>query len=275
MADWQEGTLTPNGVQLHYWRTGGEKTPLVMAHGLSDNGLAWSRLAHVLAPTFDLIMVDARGHGLSDKPETGYAPTEHMRDLAGVIEALQLERPIVIGHSMGAVTASMVTAEYPGLVRAAILEDPVWRWPPTSSERDSNRRAAYENWKNRLAYRQTLTPEESFVRGRRERPLWSVEDHDADVPAKLQFGMQALDYILEPMPDWTEQVAKYEAPVLLVYGNTELGGIVGPDVAAAAHQFNPLVTPVQIPNAGHSVRRESFEAYVAAVREFLAGVLRG
>lgn len=275
MAGWQEGKVETNGVHLHYTRTGGDKTPIVLAHGLTDNGLAWSRLAHILEPTFDFVMVDARGHGLSDKPETGYAPVEHMRDLVGVIEALELQRPIVMGHSMGAVTASMVSAEYPDLVRGTILEDPVWRWPAPVAEQDSNRRAAYENWKSRLAYRQTLTPEESFVRGRRERPLWAIEDHDADVPAKLQVAMQALEYVLEPMPDWTEEVTKFKSPTLLIYGNPTLGSIVGPDVAAQARQLNPLIMPIQIPNAGHSIRRESFESYVAAVREFLARVLRG
>jgi N-formylmaleamate deformylase len=275
MAAWQEGTVEANGIRLHYWRTGGNKTPMVMAHGLTDNGLAWSRLAHALESIFDVIMVDARGHGFSDKPEHGYGPDDHMRDLAGVIEALKVEQPVIIGHSMGGVTAASIAAEYPQLVRAAILEDPVWRWPTDPSQRDAEQRAGYENWKSRLGYRKTLSTEESFMRGRRERPLWSTEDHDADVPAKEQVSMQVLDYILAPRLDWTEQVQKFAAPVQLIYGNPALGGIVGPDVAAEAHRINPLVQPVQIAGAGHSIRRERFDEYLAELREFLARVLRG
>lgn len=274
MGKWQEGTLTANGINMHYWRTGGDKTPMIMAHGLTDNGLAWSRLAHELEPFFDLIMLDARGHGLSDKPETGYSPEDHARDYAGAIDALGLDRPFIIGHSMGGVTAATICAEHPGLVRAAILEDPVWRWPNAAGNSEASKRAAYEDWKSRVEHRKTLSPEESFARGRRERPRWSVVDHDSDIQAKEQVALQALEYILEHEHTWMDQVPKFEVPVLLIYGNRELGSIVGPDVAAEAHRLNPLVEPVQVSTAGHSIRRESYEPYVAAVREFLAQVLR-
>ena len=63
-------------------------------------------------------------------------------------------------------------------------------------------------------------------------------------------------------------------PVLLVYGDPALGGIIGPDLAAEARRISPLIYPVQIPSAGHNVRREGFEDFVAAVREFMAMVRR-
>jgi pimeloyl-ACP methyl ester carboxylesterase len=160
------------------------------------------------------------------------------------------------------------------LVRAAVLEDPVWRWPTSATTSAANKQQLYEGWKSRLAYRKTLSVEESFIRGRRERPLWSSEDHDSDVPAKHQVAMQALDFILEDVATWQEQVVKFQSPVLLVYGNTNLGGIVGPDIAAEARRLNELVEPVQVPTAGHSIRRERFEDYLAVVREFLARIQR-
>jgi len=274
MAEWHDGTLETNGVKLHYTRTGGDKPPIVLAHGLTDNGLAWTKLARTLEHYYDLIMVDARGHGLSDKPEQGYAPEDHMRDMAGLIQALGLENPVIIGHSMGAITASLVASEYPQLIRAAVLEDPVWRWPISAAKGAADKQLLYEGWKSRLAFRKSLSVEESFIRGRRERPLWSGEDHDADVPAKHQVAMQALDFIVEHESTWAEQVIKFKTPVLLVYGNTNLGGIVGPDIAAEARRLNPLVEPVQVPTAGHSIRREQFEEYLAVVREFLARIQR-
>lgn len=274
MAEWQDGTIETNGVKLHFTRTGGDKPPIVLAHGLTDNALAWSKLARALEHYYDLIMFDARGHGLSDKPQAGYAPEDHMRDLAGLVQSLQLEKPVIMGHSMGAITASLVASEYPDLIRAAVLEDPVWRWPVAAEKSAADKQLLYEGWKSRLAYRKTLSPEESFIRGRRERPLWSTEDHDADVPAKHQVAMQALDFIVEHESTWVQQVMKFQTPVLLVYGNTNLGGIVGPDIAAEAHRLNPLVEPVQVSTAGHSIRREKFEEYLAVVREFLARIQR-
>jgi pimeloyl-ACP methyl ester carboxylesterase len=101
-----------------------------------------------------------------------------------------------------------------------------------------------------------------------------VEDHDADVPAKEQVAMQVLEFILLHEPNWAQQVSKFSCPALLIYGSPALGSVVGPDVAAEARRINPLVEPVQIAAAGHSIRRERFEEYVAVAREFLAQVQR-
>jgi N-formylmaleamate deformylase len=65
MAHWQSGDVTANGIRLHYTRTGGDKPPLVLAHGVTDDGLCWTPVAAALAPDYDVIMVDARGHGRS------------------------------------------------------------------------------------------------------------------------------------------------------------------------------------------------------------------
>jgi pimeloyl-ACP methyl ester carboxylesterase len=175
---------------------------------------------------------------------------------------------------MGAVVASWLSAEHPDLVRATILEDPVWRWPSPSETNAAAKRSAYEDWRTRLELRKMLTTAESYARSRRERPLWSEEDYDADVPAKQQVALQVLEFILHHEQTWAQQVTKFASPTLLIYGNPELGGIVGPDVAAEAKRLNPLIEPVQIATAGHSIRREQLDEYKAVVREFLAYIQR-
>src|SRR4029079_7250210 len=95
--EWVSGDAAANGITIHYSRTGGAdgggKPPLVLSHGATDNGLCWTRVARDLESDFDVIMPDARGHGLSDAPEQGYSSAEHAADLAGLIRALGLERP--------------------------------------------------------------------------------------------------------------------------------------------------------------------------------------
>jgi pimeloyl-ACP methyl ester carboxylesterase len=272
MAEWQDGSIESNGIRLHYMRTGGDKAPFVLAHGLTDNLQAWTRFARVFAATYDLIMVDARGHGLSDKPEHGYSPRELAQDLAGVIQGLGLNKPIVMGHSMGAVTASWVSAEYPELISATILEDPVWSWPKPSEQSAVEKQMVYESWRERLAQQQALSDGDLLVARRLQFPRWATIDFESDIPAKKQVALQSLEFILEHEATWAQQVAKFKSPTLLIYGDQELGGIVGPDIAAEAKRINDLVTPVQIPGAGHSIRRERFDDFVAAVREFLAWI---
>ena len=130
MANWQSGDVTANGIRLHYTRTGGEKPPVVLAHGVTDSGRCWSAVAAALAPDYDAIMVDARGHGRSEAPATGFDPGEQAADLAGLIAALELEKPAVLGHSMGAATALALAGAYQTLPGAILLEDPPAWWMP-------------------------------------------------------------------------------------------------------------------------------------------------
>ncbi|PJF47663.1 MAG: alpha/beta hydrolase [Chloroflexi bacterium] len=59
-----------------------------------------------------MVAPDARGHGLSNAPERGYAAADHAADVAALIRALELNRPIVMGHSMGGAVATPVAAQH-------------------------------------------------------------------------------------------------------------------------------------------------------------------
>src|SRR5689334_9107986 len=132
MNTWQAGDIEANGLRMHYTRTGDAKPPVVLAHGFSDDGLCWTSVAEILAADYDVVMVDARGHGKSVGPEQGYSSADHAADLAGVITGLGLQRPAVLGHSMGAATALVLAGAYPDLPRAILLEDPPPWWMPPS-----------------------------------------------------------------------------------------------------------------------------------------------
>ena len=77
-------------------------------------------------------MVDARYHGRSDAPEQACDTAVMADDLAGAIAALGLRAPIILGHSMGAMTALILAARYPELPGAIALEDPPARWAPAT-----------------------------------------------------------------------------------------------------------------------------------------------
>lgn len=101
MTYWNTAVCETNGINIHYTRTGGNKQPLVLLHGLMANGRCWTGLAHVLEKEYDVIMPDARGHGNSSVPDFGYRYEDHTNDVAGLINALRLSPPILLGHSMG------------------------------------------------------------------------------------------------------------------------------------------------------------------------------
>src|SRR5512143_369977 len=101
LPHWTQNDLPVNGARLNYYRTGhGDQRPLVLVHGFSDTGLLWARTACDLESEYDVIMPDMRGHGLSARVQPGDT-VDMAADLAGLIRALRLERPIIGGHSMG------------------------------------------------------------------------------------------------------------------------------------------------------------------------------
>lgn len=264
---WLSADVVVNGVRLHYYRTGGGKAPLVLAHGSTDSGLCWSRVARELEADYDVIMPDARGHGLSDAPPGGYDASDHAADLAGLIRALDLHRPAVGGHSMGAMTALFLAAQYPDLVRCAFMEDPVFRLESTPVRTE----AELAEWTQEMLHQKTLSREAVEAQGRAEHPGWHHEELGPWAVAKLQVSdafataRRGRDYI-----HWRETLQQVECPLLLITGDPELGAIVTEQAARAAQKAQPRLEVVHIPGAEHNIRRDCFEDFVRAVRQFLS-----
>jgi N-formylmaleamate deformylase len=265
--EWDSGFVDANGITIHYDRTGGDKPSVVLAHGITDNGLCWTRLARALEGEYDLIMFDARGHGLSDAPETGYAPKDHVADIAGLVRALGLERPALIGHSMGAGNVALAVAAHPDLARCAILEDPPWRLVYDPDEQA----AMVQAWRADVVAKKSWTRERLIAEARVSSPSWADVDLEPWADAHLQVNPAVFDWAdpqASPMA-WRDVVRKIACPTLVVTADPALGAIVSPEVAQEAVRLNPRLQVAHIPGAGHSIRREQFELYVEAVKGFL------
>lgn len=126
---WPTGTCEASGVAIHYERTGGSGPPVILLHGLSGNGACWRPVARAIEDEFDLLMPDARGHGASGTPTSGYSYEEHAADVVGLIQQLRLATPVILGHSMGGLTATLVASRLGGPIRALILADPTFLSP--------------------------------------------------------------------------------------------------------------------------------------------------
>jgi pimeloyl-ACP methyl ester carboxylesterase len=122
----QDGTIiTPTtGIKLHYRSYGSESNPpLVLVHGLASTSRIWDYVAPVLAGTFWVVAYDQRGHAESEKPDTGYDLPTMLADLEGLLEALKIERPVLVGHSWGASLALAYAAMNPDNCAALVMVD--------------------------------------------------------------------------------------------------------------------------------------------------------
>jgi N-formylmaleamate deformylase len=282
MSERIEGSAQANGIQLHYSRLTpppkrsspilGRSRPtlsIVMLHGVTDNGMCWMRVADALCKDYDILLPDSRGHGFSDAPELGYGVDDRAADVVGLIQTLKLDRPVLIGHSMGGETAMGVAALFPDQVRAVILEDPQWPgrfWGSTPEERAD--RAA--QWGEDIRKQKELSTAELLAQARTQHPDWSEEELVPWAEAKQQVSPFVANMVHAPRRRWSDYVRQAQCPILLITADPERGAIVNAQTAQEAEMFWKNGRIINIPNAGHSIHREQFDLYIRAVRDFLS-----
>ena len=263
MNRWQSGRVEISDGYLAYHRTGGRKPVLVLAHGLTDNGLCWSRVALELESGFDVVMLDARGHGESSRPMPGKAFSPST-DIAEAIDQLALEAPVLMGHSVGACAIASFANTHPHRGSQVILEDPPFLPPRTAGSPSEKRLAAF---RKQVAGFASMTDSEIVAMGRSSSPGW----HDDEFPAWAQSKKQVDANVISNLQSdpWRDTINLIAEPTLLVYGDADKGGIVTREIAEEAASINPNISLAHIEGAGHNVRRENFESYMVAVRTFL------
>lgn len=274
MPELHSDFLLTNGIRIHFYRT--ERVAhtrpwptIVCLHGITDSGLCWPRVVKALAPEYELVLPDARGHGLSDKPATGYAPNDHAADVAGLIRSLGLKRPVLLGHSMGAGVAATTAVFYPDLVGGVILEDPPWRADADEGTPEEQAARAAQ-WRQEILERQAKTSAAIIAQRKAEQPKWADEEFPPWAIAKQQVSPEVTQYITAPRTSWREIAPRITCPALLITADVAEGAIVTPAVAAEAGRLLSRGRVVHIAGAGHNIRRDQFAAYMTAVREFLA-----
>ena len=115
--------LIADDVTLRWIQWGEHGQPIVCVHGITANAFFFQSLADGLSADYQVFAYDLRGRGDSDKPEDGYSVPIHAADLAALIDELRLERPIIIGHSLGALIALYFAAHYPDKLSKLVLLD--------------------------------------------------------------------------------------------------------------------------------------------------------
>ena len=113
------------GIALHVAEDGDPTAPaLLLLHGITSFGGTWDWLVPDLTERYRVLRLDFRGHGASGRAPGAYSSAGYVSDAIAVCEQLAGEPCVVIGHSLGGITAMIAMQQRPELVRAAVLEDP-------------------------------------------------------------------------------------------------------------------------------------------------------
>lgn len=126
------------GVSIHSLVFGSGDLDVVVLPGITSPAPTWAFVARWLEDLARVTVLDVRGRGLSDAPETGYQLADYVDDVVAVCDQLGMTRPVVLGHSMGARIGAALGAAHPGFAEAYVLLDPPMSRPgrpyPTSWE---------------------------------------------------------------------------------------------------------------------------------------------
>lgn len=263
MHTWSDGSCPADDVRIHYVRTGGDLPPVVLLHGLMGSGACWSPLARAIEGDFDVVMPDSRGHGGSSAPMHGYSYDELATDVVDLVRALELSHPVLIGHSMGGMTAAVAALRSAGTLRGLVLIDPTFIDPDRQ----------LEVWESDVAdqHRRALATSRSALvaEARARHPHRSAEILELQVEARLATCQSALDVLAPPNPDFRDVVRAIDVPTLLVIGDSP---VVSLDLAIELSQINPLVSVEQIPNAGHGLPFDQPDQLARTVASFVRSV---
>lgn len=258
-----------NGTPIHYRRRAGNGASLIALHGLFGSGACLLPLAESLDAQLDLILPDARGHGLSDSPAGGYLYPDLARDVIGLIDSLSLNTPILLGHSMGGMTACLVASEIGQAVRALVLVEPTFLSPKRQKEVFES--GVGDDHSGQLS----VARDDLIARARRRSRHRPEQIIESLVDARLATYPAAVEVLTPPNPDWRELMRSIRVPSLLVIGES---GIVSRETAAELQALNPMLRFEVVPNVGHGLPYDEPEQLGAVISAFLAdvtGTMRG
>ncbi len=158
-------TLTRADTRLACVEFGGRGVSALLLHGLAGHALEWTGTAAHLVPRYRVLALDLRGHGCSERHPEDVSQHAHVADVAFVIEQLALGPVVLVGHSLGGVTALLVAAVHPELVRALVIAD------ASPGRRAATRRCGCEAQTRAFA----PVPAKPWIADDRRRPRYDLE----------------------------------------------------------------------------------------------------
>lgn len=263
------------------------RVPVVLLHGLTDSAACWPSV-RTRYPDRTVVALDARGHGGVPLPDEPFTVAALAADAAAALRDLALGPTLVVGHSMGGVTAEELALTAPGLVAALVLEDPAWHedgrlgaaaddagavglggTAVATAPRDDER--GKPTWLGpAIASFAGRTVEQIAARGRLDNPGWPEEEILGWAEAKA-----GVDPRLAEVPhdwvarDWVGALAGVRVPVTLLTAEPGRSVVTPAQAARAAAVLGPapdgLLTHVPVPGVGHNIRREAPAAFLAAL----------
>ncbi len=270
VAGYQDKFVTVNGLRLHYldWGTPG-KTPFVLLHGGSAYAHWWDFVAPVFAENFHVFALDQRGHGESQHVDpSAYATRHYLSDLRGFMQVLGLQKPILMGHSMGGHNSIIYATQYAQDLTALVLVDTDAAYPEAAVQflhKLGEKPAKEFDSLAEAVSRFQVLPRETFLSAEKMRALATfafTQCGDGKWGAKLD----RKTLFREPV-DGLPLLSQITCPTLVV--RAEHTPLLSPTKIQRLMNGLPNGRWVEVKDTYHHVMLDNPSGLVQVVREFL------
>jgi pimeloyl-ACP methyl ester carboxylesterase len=265
-ADLQQNDVEVYGFNIHYAETGNGPT-VILLHGLWGGLNEWLPVIDTLSERHRVIAMDFIGFHDSDKPDTQYHNALLSQFLAGFMEALDLVDVTLMGHAMGANTATYTAVHHPdGISRLVLVDGAGYRNP----DRDLSKPPA----QRMIGFRRVATGSSlATTRGLLERRVLdksSVTDEWVEEAFSMWLNSARAigDMLLEGGDLTSEQMQQIKLPTLIVWGAGDK--VFSIDNIARLQDDIAGAEAVIIENSGHLPQIEQPDAFLNAVTDFIA-----
>lgn len=288
---WSDSFAYVNGVRIHYYHAvpAPGKPVIVMVHGVTDIGLCWTDLSLKLQDSYDIYMLDTRGHGLSDP----FTPSDNgetlILDVVDFVKVMGFKKPVIMGHSMGAATVMRVGAEYPDLASAVIMLDPglprknTGAAAPARPARPSGPPQRPQAAPDPLAFSmmgdpETLVKQNNYSfddlveKGHKDNPKWSDADVKYWALSKKQYHGPYTDAAWQAMSGsmrTENSLAVIPVKSLILKADTSPEGRKTNEESVADLKRVKLV---HVDGAAHNLHHDELERTIKEINSFLSGV---
>ena len=259
----------------------GTEPPLVFVHGLSSYGSYWEHQLQAF-PERRVLALDLPGYGASSRPDAPYTPPWYAQVLLDWMDAMDLDRVVLVGHSMGGQACITLALDHPERVDALVLSAPAG-----IETFDSGAKAWMKAWWTET---RAMESSEAELRAVFTQSVFNVTDDGVErlLRERVRMGLHpsfrgtsvAVSRSIAGMLDHpvAHRLDQLETPTLLVFGSDDrmipnpvfTGGRTR-TLAEAGARAIPHVELVMVPRAGHTVHHDAPGAFNDALSSFLAG----
>ncbi len=252
-------------MKLNYTTYGKEGIPIIILHGLLGSLDNWATIGKALGDTYQVYLVDQRNHGKSPH-DADFTYMAMVSDLEEFISEHDLDKPIIIGHSMGGKAAMRFAVAHPDQVRALVVVDIAPKYYPVHHEKilEGLRAIPVSDLKSRGEAEEILG---KYIKDAGERQFLLKNLHRESSGFSWKMNLDVIEKHIENVGEALPENSQYDGPVLFVKGGDS--DYIGDNDRALIKAHFPASMLVSIDEAGHWVHAAQPDAFLETLQFFL------